>query len=112
VYKKYVSVDKLSYSFEKGFDLASAAFRVDNEKEVQLTRGLVVVIPLADQTSTFNSIAITLTAISIFYGMIFRNFAGKRRDIVSQDAAAVAAREPPIVRLVRFLHSRISTAFS
>lgn len=107
VYKKYVSVDKLSYSFEKGFDIASAAFRIDREASVHLTRGLVVVIPLADQTSTFNSIAITLTTISIFFGMIYRNFSGKRRDIVSQDDAAVAAREPPIVRLIRFLISRI-----
>ena len=113
VYKKYVPVSALSYSFEKGFDIASAAYRVDkDDSEIFFTRGLVVVVPLPDQTNTFNAIAITLTAIAVFHGIVYRNFSGKRRDLVSQEAAAVAAREPPIVRILRFIFSRIKSAFS
>jgi len=104
VYKKFIPMSKFSFSFEKGFDIGSAAFRVDSE-EWQLTRGLVVVIPLPDQTSTFNAMAVAVTPIALFFGTIFRSFVDKRSELMDERKAG--ERDPPLFRLLRFIVGRI-----
>ena len=106
VYKRFIPVDKFSFSFEKGFDIGSAVVELENGT-TYLTRGLLVVIPLPDATATFNMIAISCTVISVFFGMAFRNFALKRSLIVSNSAEAEAEREAPVVRLIKWIGGRI-----
>lgn len=104
VYKKFIPMSKFSFSFEKGFDIGSAAYRVD-ASEWQLTRGLVVIIPLPDQTSTFNAMAVAVTPIALFFGIVFRGFIEKRSELA--DERKSAERDPPLFRLIRFVWQRI-----
>jgi hypothetical protein len=105
VYKRFLPMWKFSYSFEKGFDMSSAVYRVDNAGDWHLTRGLVVIVPLPDQTSTFNAMAVAVTPIALFFGIVFRAFVDKRSDIVDERKAA--ERDPPLFRLARFIWQRI-----
>ena len=108
VAKKFIATGKFSFSFEKGFDLPSAVVRTGGEGgETFLTRGLVVVVPLPDATATFNMIAITCTALALFYGSVFRAFIGKRSVLVGKDAAAEAERESPLIRLIKWVFGKV-----
>ena len=105
VYKRFIPMPKFSYSFEKGFDVGSAAYRIDSTGEWFLTRGLVVIIPLPDQTSTFNAIAVAVTPIGLFFGIIFRSFLDKRSEIL--DDKTSNDRDPPLFRLLRWIASKL-----
>jgi hypothetical protein len=105
LYKKFLPMSAFSYSFEKGFDVGSAAYRIDNSSEWSLTRGLVVVVPLPDQTSTFNAIAVAVTPIGLLFGMIFRSFLDKRSELLDEKKSD--ERDPPLFRLIRWLFSRL-----
>jgi hypothetical protein len=104
VYKRYIPMSRFSFSFEKGFDIGSAAYRIDRG-EWSLTRGLVVIIPLPDATSTFNAIAVSMTTIALFYGIVFRAFVGKRSELLDE----TKTRDPPIIRLVTWIYERIKS---
>jgi hypothetical protein len=110
VYKRYIALEKFGLSSEKGFDVGSAVYRVDDD-ELFFTRGLVVVIPLPDATSTFNVLAIACTTMALFFGMNFRNFISKRSTLVGTDQASVDARDPPLIRLVKWLYRRIRNEY-
>ena len=104
VYKRFIPMSDFSYSFEKGFDVGSAAYRIDDSTEWSLTRGLVVVIPLPDQTSTFNAIAVAVTPIGLLFGMIFRSFLDKRSELLDEKKSD--ERDPPLFRLIRWILRR------
>jgi hypothetical protein len=106
VYKKFIPMSKFGFAFEKGFDLASAVYRVADD--VFFTRGLVTIIPLPDHTSTFNVLAVAVTTIALFFSMFYRNFGGKRSELV--DSAAAPDRDPPLFRLIKWLVKRLHTA--
>ena len=107
VYKRFIPMYKFSFSFEKGFDMASAAYRIDDEDSWRLTRGLVVIVPMPDPTSTFNAMAVVLTSIVLFFGIVFRAFADKRSVLV--DESLSAGRDPPLIRLISWIVTRIKT---
>lgn len=107
VYKRFIPMYKFSFSFEKGFDMASAAYRIDREDKWRLTRGLVVIVPMPDPTSTFNAMAVILTSIVLFFGIVFRAFSDKRS--VLMDESNSADRDPPLIKLIRWIVTRIKT---
>ena len=103
--KRFVPVDKFSFGFEKGFDLGSAVFV--HSRGAYITDGSLTIIPLADATATFNMIAITCTAIALFYGSIFRSFISKRSLLVRDDPDALDEKESPLIRLVKWTLMRL-----
>ena len=106
LHKRWIPIDRLSFSFEKGFDVGSAIVRIDKARW-DWTRGLVVLFPMPDPTTTFNTIAVASTALSLFFGLVLRNFLSKRSTLVGTDPASLAAREAPIVRMGKWIYARI-----
>jgi hypothetical protein len=106
LYKRFIPVDKFSFSFEKGFDVGSAILRV-GQGDWLMTPGLITVTGQPDATATFNVIALTSTAVALFFSLGFRNWAVKRSTIVGTDPASLAEKQPTMLRVVKWLLSFI-----
>lgn len=103
IYKKFIPMSKFGFSFEKGFDIGSAVYRVDGE--VWFTRGLVTVVPLPDHTSTFNVLAVAATTMAVFFSMFFRNFASKRSSLI--DSKHATDHDPPLFRMLTWMYVNV-----
>ena len=106
MYKKFIPNYHSTFGFEKGLDLASSVVHVIDTDQVFLTRGLITVIPLGDGSALFNFLAVGCTAVALFFGFTFRFFYAKRSVVGGTDAAALAERQPPIVKIINFVISR------
>ena len=108
VYKKFIPNYHSTFGFEKGFDLGGAVVHVVSTGDVFLTRGLIAIIPLGDGSALFNFLAVGCTAVALFFGFTFRFFYAKRSVVGGTDEAALAERQPPIVKIINFIISRIT----
>jgi len=105
VAKAFIQLREFSYACEKGFDVGSAAWleaelpaEGGTEPEgllapaptapgsdppaggwrLRLTRGLIVLLPMPDFSMPFNVIALSSTAVTFFFGSVFRLTAAGR----------------------------------
>jgi hypothetical protein len=106
MYKKFIPNYHSTFGFEKGFDLSGSVVHVVETNQVFLTRGLITVIPLGDGSAVFNFLAVGCTAVALFFGFVFRFFYAKRSVVGGTDEVALAERQPPIVKIIKFIISR------
>lgn len=95
VLKNFVPISDFSYACEKGFDIGSAAWvEVDDEvgaskldggpetvgsiQQMHYTQGYIIMVPMPDFSMPFNVIALASTAITFFFGSVFRLTASGR----------------------------------
>merc|ERR1712048_767704 len=77
---------EFSYACEKGFDVGSAVWvEVDSDKpaplglaNLRLTHGYIILVPMPDFSMPFNVIVLTSTAVTFFFGSLFRLTAAGR----------------------------------
>jgi len=103
VKKDFIKVREYSYACEKGFDVSSAAWmeaelplasnssmtadfvaslspeaRLEGQWRLRFTQGLIVLLPMPDFSMPFNVIALSTTAVTVWFGSIFRLTAAGR----------------------------------
>jgi len=106
VLKSFLQLREFSYACEKGFDVGSAAWlergvrdedalepvvigtadfsaplqqsRPDEQWQLRFTEGLLVLVPMPDFSMPFNVIALSSTAVTFFFGSLFRLTAAGR----------------------------------
>mmetsp|Transcript_10595 Transcript_10595/g.31114 ORF Transcript_10595/g.31114 Transcript_10595/m.31114 type:complete len:565 (-) Transcript_10595:167-1861(-) len=86
VLKAFVQLRGFSYACEKGFDVGSAAWAEEGteaagpaeSEQLRFTQGLLVLLPMPDFSMPFNVIALSSTAVTFFFGSVFRLTAAGR----------------------------------
>lgn len=118
VMKDFIKVRQFSYACEKGFDVSSAAWmeaelplasnismasdfvaslatdaQLDGRWRLRFTQGLIVLLPMPDFSMPFNVIALSTTAVTVWFGAIFRlTAAGRMKHWVAVDINAPQRR--------------------
>lgn len=116
VIKKFIKLREFSYACEKGFDISAAAWLevelpqdgnssvvddfvkslapfkpgegkpANSHWRLRFTQGLIVLVPMPDFSMPFNVIALSSTALTFFFGSIFRlTAAGRQQHWVMKD---------------------------